>query len=535
MTISTTSNTVSYVGDGSNTNFPFTFEIPAAADLEVILTTTATGATTTLGSSTYSVSGLGNPSGGAVTYPLVGSPISSSYTLTVQRIMPLTQTTDLVNQSAYYPEVVEDALDKLTMIDQQLQEQIDRALAFPVGTVADVPTLMAAILSGSANATSAAASATSAASSLTTLLAQLPVSSSNIQDGAVTVGKLASNVITAIKLATSSMAQVVGMINGTFTVSAAAGALTIALKTLAGTDPSATDPVYIIFRNATATSGDYTVITVTAANSFTISSGSTLGETSTGVAFSVWIVGFNDSGTFRLGAVRASVVTSTTYDLYPLIDNGIVSSTAEGGAGAADSAGVFYTGTAVTSKAYRVLGTIEFNSGFSVLGTWINPDQVDLYRPGGKLPGDIVQRGRTITTGQQNTTTAIPYDDSIPQNTEGAQFLSRSITPKLKSSVLRVSAKLSGAATVAAQISAALFQDSTANALVCASDYQTTPSGMSEIEFEHFMLANQTTSTTFNIRAGNDSANNLTLNGYNSLRKFGGVLSSFIEVQELKG
>lgn len=535
MTISTTSNTVSYVGDGSNTNFPFTFEIPAAADLEVILTTTATGATTTLGSSTYSVSGLGSPSGGSVTYPLSGSPISSSYTLTVQRIMPLTQTTDLVNQSAYYPEVVEDALDKLTMIDQQLQEQINRALAFPVGTVADVPTLMAAILSGSANATSAAASAASAASSLTTLLAQLPVNSGNIQTGAVTVDKLASNVITAVKLATSSMAQVVGMINGTFTVSAAAGALTIALKTLAGTDPSATDPVYIIFRNATATSGDYAVLTVTAATSFVISSGSTFGETSTSSAFTIWIVGFNDSGTFRLGAIRATVVTTTSYDLYSLIDNGIASSTAEGGAGAADSAGVFYTGTAVTSKAYRVLGSIEFNSGFAGLGTWVNPDQVDLYRPGGKLPGDVLQRSRTLSTGQQNTAVAIPYDDTIPQNTEGAQFYSKAITPKLKSSTLRVVAKLSLSPNVAAQMTLALFQDATANALICASSYGSAASALHETGIEHFMLANTTSSTTFALRAGNDSANTITLNGYNSLRKFGGVMGSFMEVQELKG
>ena len=92
-----------------------------------------------------------------------------------------------------------------------------------------------------------------------------------------------------------------GFINGTLVPSVAANALTIAIKTLAGNDPSAADPVHVVLRNATAATGNYVVLAITAATSLVISSGSTLGAASN-TPFRVWIVGFNDAGTFRLGA-----------------------------------------------------------------------------------------------------------------------------------------------------------------------------------------------------------------------------------------
>jgi hypothetical protein len=177
-----------------------------------------------------------------------------------------------------------------------------------------------------------------------------------------------NDVVDAATLADS--AQGVSMINGTLTASVASSALTIAIKTKAGTDPSASDPVLVLFRNATAGTGDYTVLSITAATSFVISSGSTLG-TSSGVASRLWVVGFSDAGTFRLGAINLSTYASMGDDV-------LASSTAEGGAGGADSAGVFYTGTAVTSKAMRVLGYVE--STQATAGTWATtPSKVQLY------------------------------------------------------------------------------------------------------------------------------------------------------------
>ena len=90
--------------------------------------------------------------------------------------------------------------------------------------------------------------------------------------------------------------------NLSLSVTASAGALTIALKDRAGSDATATTPISIPFRNVTAATGDYTVLNITAAASLVLTSGSTLGATS-GAALRVWIVEFNDGGTARIGAV----------------------------------------------------------------------------------------------------------------------------------------------------------------------------------------------------------------------------------------
>ena len=82
--------------------------------------------------------------------------------------------------------------------------------------------------------------------------------------------------------------------------SIAGNALTIAVKDASGSDPSSTSPVAIDFRNVTLATGTPSTLSVTAATSLVISSGSTHGVVGT-EPFRLWIVGFNDGGTFRLG------------------------------------------------------------------------------------------------------------------------------------------------------------------------------------------------------------------------------------------
>src|SRR5262245_17361104 len=163
--------------------------------------------------------------------------------------------------------------------------------------------------------------------------------------------------------------------NGRLVPSVAANVLTIAVKTLAGNDPSASDRVYFFFRNATLTSGLPEIVAVTSALSQTISAGSTLGAPSN-VPFALTPLAFNDAGTVRLGVMN----TAAAGIRYPLRESGIMSSTAEGGAGAADSAGVAYTDTAVTSKAYRSLGKLLWSTPLGTAGNWsAAPDVVSLF------------------------------------------------------------------------------------------------------------------------------------------------------------
>ena len=154
----------------------------------------------------------------------------------------------------------------------------------------------------------------------------------------------------------------VAMNGGYLTGTVSGNALTIAVKYLDGNDPSTTKPVLFNFRNVTAATGSSSAITLTSALSLTVSSGSTLGAVNS-VAFTLWIVIINDGGTLRLGVVNKPSAVVLDESLF-------VSSTAEGGAGGADSADVIYTGTAATSKAFRVLGYMKWSSGLGAVGTW---------------------------------------------------------------------------------------------------------------------------------------------------------------------
>lgn len=184
--------------------------------------------------------------------------------------------------------------------------------------------------------------------------------------------------------------------------SVASSALTVALKNTDGTDPDAADPIEFTFRNATATDGGISNISLTAANSLVISSGSTLGASS-GTAFRLWLVAFNDAGTLKLGLVNCL----DGVNIYPLSETGLESSTAEGGAGGADSAHVIYTTVAASSVPMIVLGRLEWDSGLTTAGTWdAVPTRIVPFRYDRKLPGDIVQTKRNTTAGSGTNTTS---------------------------------------------------------------------------------------------------------------------------------
>ncbi len=129
----------------------------------------------------------------------------------------------------------------------------------------------------------------------------------------------------------------------------------------------------------------------------------------------------------------------------------------------------------------------------------------------------------------------MPNDDTIPQNTEGDQFMSLAITPKSATNILviEIMAELSSA-TADKFILGALFQDSTANALAASYIRQVTTSGIPmQFTLKHTMVAGTTSATTFKFRAGCNTST-LTFNGVSGGRIFGGVMASSITISEHK-
>lgn len=207
--------------------------------------------------------------------------------------------------------------------------------------------------------------------------------------------------------------------------------LQVAVKTKAGNDPSASDPVLIPFRDATIANGDPVWLTITSAlNINTNATGATLG-TQNSVPFRFWILMFNNAGTPEL-ALWHSGAGSSSIVLNPL-NEGVVKSTT-GISSGATSAGVFYTpnGVSLSSCAFRIIGFLDYSSGLTTAGTYASaPTTVQLFGPGIKKPGDIVQNIYMTTTTSTNINSS---------SAKVATALANSISPTSSSNLIRVQA-----------------------------------------------------------------------------------------------
>jgi hypothetical protein len=215
--------------------------------------------------------------------------------------------------------------------------------------------------------------------------------------------------------------------------SVSGNALTISLKQKDGsTAPGAgTAAVKIGFRDATSATGDFVQRTVTSALTTVISSGSTAGFTSATNEY-LYVYAIDNAGTVELGWVGGGPV---------LDEQSVQSSTAEGGAGAADTRYTFYSTTSRSSKAVRLIARLKFS--LTTAGTWDEvPDEIAL------APFDtrIAIRSRVLCdsgnghgatstkirrfTNSSTTGTAITYSDDANTggkftiNEEGLYFVS---------------------------------------------------------------------------------------------------------------
>lgn len=128
MTVSSTTTRNSYSGNGSTTEFAYGFKIFDDDDITVVIRTVATGVETTKTKTThYTVSGVGSGSGGNVTFTSGNVPATGE-TVVLLRTTARTQLTDYVANDPFPADTHEDALDKLTFITQELQEEVGRSL-----------------------------------------------------------------------------------------------------------------------------------------------------------------------------------------------------------------------------------------------------------------------------------------------------------------------------------------------------------------------------------------------------------------------
>lgn len=151
-----------------------------------------------------------------------------------------------------------------------------------------------------------------------------------------------------------------------------------------------------------------------------------------------------------------------------------------------------------------------------------------------KIPeGKVLQVVHYDTGAVATGTTGIPNDDTIPQNTEGDQYMSLAITPLSATSSLRIDVTGYFANSTAANVTVALFRDATASAIGVAGFYASLADDRATVTFSVKAPSTATTATTFKVRAGNN-AGTLTFNGLSGARYMGGVMSSSIRITEIE-
>lgn len=156
----------SYNGNSAATSFDYQFKIYDESELIVIKTDSSGNDTTLILNADYSVSGVGNNNGGAITYPVSGTPLATGESLTLYPSYALTQNIDFTNQDKAYFELFEEGLDRANLKIKMLQEQLNRAVKLDVTSETSPENYLESTQSAAASAAASASSAASAAASL---------------------------------------------------------------------------------------------------------------------------------------------------------------------------------------------------------------------------------------------------------------------------------------------------------------------------------------------------------------------------------
>lgn len=317
--------------------------------------------------------------------------------------------------------------------------------------------------------------------------------------------------------------------------SVAAGALTIALKTAAGSDPSTTDPCIFTFQKAL---GSEVTVTVEAATSITIPAGATLG-TVANAPFRLWVMMAYIGGTIALCVQQCLEETNPNVE-YRLHSLGHSSSpnikltqtlTTATLSTAADAC-VVYSSTFVAGAAFIVLGCAA-SSGEAAPGTWTvvpTSEMNPAYRP-----GDVRAQRLFVHPGPiaSLTTEQIPDDNTIPQGSEGKDTgwgITLPNYPGYEPDLLVIRAEIPLSAASAATVSSSIGPASGNALAACRCVHAAAQSLNHTISYMERFDRVGAPGDSLGLRFGAGSAVAVTMCGAAGAGKLGGVFRAFMQV-----
>lgn len=149
--------------------------------------------------------------------------------------------------------------------------------------------------------------------------------------------------------------------------------------------------------------------------------------------------------------------------------------------------------------------------------------------------GLVAQQVRATSTATGTSAAVVPPDSTIPQKTEGVEYITLAITPTNASNILIIEFTTWGGLTSGDEIITSLFQDATANALNSSLTHIANNDSADNVVLRHIMVAGTTSSTTFKIRFGpGHAAHTAYYLRYGNGSTLGGVSQSNLTITEIE-
>ena len=339
-------------GNGVTTVFPFTFKVFLTSEILVTYLDALDVESVLVLSTNYTVSlnaDQNTSPGGSVT--LLVAPATATYiTLTSQ--VTNTQNLSLTNSGGFYPQSINDALDRTVIQVQQIAEVLVRCITVAVSSSQTPAQLLASIYASAASAISAASSASASSTSASSSASSASTSATTASTGATTATAQAVIATTGASTATAQASTATTMAS---TATTEASTATTQANSASASASTATTGASI----ATTQAG----IATTGANTATTQAGIATTQASNAAASAASAAGFVvPSQTGNTGKYLGTNGSSTSWSL--------VSGGATGGGSDqvfVENAMIITTNYTLSSgKSASSVGAITINSGVAV-------------------------------------------------------------------------------------------------------------------------------------------------------------------------
>jgi hypothetical protein len=483
MTITADTPKSLYTGDGADTTFAVGFEFHSTSDIEVVTRPTGDGQADTIGVLDTDYTLAGTPTGGVPftngTVTFTVAPAADAK-ITIRLKPTQTQPDAFADNVALSAVTLGIRLDLLTQMVIELQEEVDRAPKFPLTDLGST-SLMAENASDRASKYAA-------------------------YDGS-------GNPTVGVALTAQTVEYFSQVFSGD-------GANKVFTLSAAPASAAATEVHLLGVRKVPTT--DYTVSGTTL--TFVVAPPNTANN-----VLVVWSQAFAGSvadgavTTAKLAAlaVTGAKIGADAITAAKIADNAVEWDDHVKGQTAGDTPHWDASGDPARLAKGTALQVYRMNAGATV------PE----WAEGGRTVKVVNVMDGEVATG----TTVMVEDDTIPQKTEGDEYMTLAITPKSATNKLRIDVVLHMAHTAGGAAIVGLFQDTTADALAVGDDRIDGAQVNQQIQIllTHYMTAGTTSATTFKVRAGTSAAGTTTFNGLSGARKYGGVLASSITITEI--